>query len=178
MYYDISNQVIPAYGRDVILNDMETLLGERSEGRWAGGEFLLGPPGFFAELTGIIDDLYPRYVDNVRSLHHVGDEAFTSAALERMRKGGRYMTDAGTLGIIARYWNANVAHWQRPIEACRECFLLHLPADKKFIASLASKSAGWREVYSNYDTFCNSPISRAKRTIKRLAKTLVSKQRQ
>lgn len=142
MFYDISDQVIPAYGEDVIIRDLECISGVRSEGRWSGGEFIAGPPEFFSSLVREIEVLFGRYVANIETLHHVGDEMTTSAALERMRKRGVYIADAGTLGIVGRFWNTDVLHPQKPLEYFAQCFLLHLPADKWFLARLAARDMG------------------------------------
>lgn len=88
MCYDISDQVIPAYGHDVIMRDLETLHGSRSEGRWCGGEFLSGTPAFFERLCEVVDKVYDNYLTSIGTLHHVGDEAVTSAALEILRRAG------------------------------------------------------------------------------------------
>lgn len=134
MYYDISDQVIPAYKHDVIIKDLQSIHNEKSEGRWAGGEFLCGTPSFFKELTIEIEKLYTSYLNHYHNLHHVGDEAIVSAALELMRYNGTYISEVGSLGGVGRYWNANVLHKQKKIESYKDCFLLHLPADKQFLA--------------------------------------------
>jgi len=141
MHYDISDQVIPAYGQDPIVRDLSAIHGLDSEGRWSGGEFISGPPEFFSDLVDAIEDVYGNYVSRISSLHHVGDEAFTSSALEVLRRKCRYVADAGTLGIVGRYWNTPVLHPQKPFESFRRCFLLHLPADKKFLSDLARRDS-------------------------------------
>jgi hypothetical protein len=132
--YDISDQVIPAYGASTIIRDLEQLHGLRSEGRWLGGEFLAGPPSFFKALCAEVDRLFEGYVRAVPTLHHVGDEALTSAAVEVLRQSNVYVADAGTLGIVRRYWSSKPLHAQAPFSACESTFLLHLPSDKKFLA--------------------------------------------
>ena len=152
LHYDISDQVIPAYGREPIVRDLGAIHGLDSEGRWSGGEFISGPPEFFSDLVDAIEDIYGSYVSRISSLHHVGDEAFTSSALEVLRRKGRYIADAGTLGIVGRYWNTPTLHPQKPFEFFRRCFLLHLPADKKFLSDLARRdSAALSDFKSRYD---------------------------
>ena len=138
--YDISDQVIPAYGHEVIIRDLSVVGQIESEGRWSGGEFLAGTSSFFRALTQEIDRLFVNYVTNISTLHHVGDEAVTSAALENLRRRGLYIADAGTLGIIGRYWSIKVNHVQKSFSYYKECFLLHLPSDKKLISDVAEKS--------------------------------------
>lgn len=136
IYYDISNQVIPVYGAEVIAKDLCRLTNAPSEARWSGGELIGGPPSFFAELSKIVDELWPRYLGSIDNLHHVGDEAFVSAALETMRRNGIYTAEAGSLGIVARYWNCSTQHPQHRFAQIKDSFLLHLPRDKRFLARI------------------------------------------
>jgi hypothetical protein len=137
MCYDISDQVIPAYGSDVIIRDLKSIHHQESEGRWSGGEFISGSPRFFFSLIHEIEKIYPSYIETLGSLHHVGDEAIVSAALEIIRRSGTYIADAGTLGIVGRFWSIPVLHTQKRFRYFQSCFLLHLPADKQFLAQLA-----------------------------------------
>ncbi len=142
VFYDISDQVIPVFGREVIIRDLQLLHGLRSEGRWAGGEFIGGTPEFFGCLHAEVQALFARYLSVASSLHHVGDETLTSAALEVLRSKGTYIADAGTLDLVGRYWSIGTLHVQRPFSAYESTFLLHLPSDKRFLASMAVKGPG------------------------------------
>lgn len=139
MCYDISDQVIPAYGHDTITQSLKMIHGLDGEGRWTGGEFIAGSSDFFQILSKEADHLFENYKRHIKRLHHVGDEAFTSAALEIIRMKGIYIADAGTLGIVGRYWSSKCLHPQKPIEYFHRSFLLHLPADKRFLAGLANQ---------------------------------------
>jgi hypothetical protein len=139
MIYDISDQVVPAYGQDTITRDIESILRSKSQGKWYGGEFIAGSPNFFAILIQEIDQLYNNYITNISQFHHVGDEAITTAALESLQKKGMQIVDAGKLKIVGRFWSIKVLHHQKSFDWYQDCFLLHLPADKKFLASIASK---------------------------------------
>ena len=132
--YDVSDQVIPAYSSEVIIRDLEKLTGFPSEGRWYGGELLGGPPAFFRCLCEEIDKIVPRYVANIKSLHHTSDEAIVTPALESLRRQDMNIADAGTLGLISRYWSTEVCHPQKPFAWSASCFLLHLPYDKLLLA--------------------------------------------
>jgi hypothetical protein len=140
LVYDISDQVIPAYGKDIITRDIECILGDKSCGKWYGGEFIAGTPEFFSMLIYEIDQIYDRYIANIDKLHHVGDEAITTAALEKMQQNGSEVIDAGKLKIVGRFWSIKVLHEQRSFDWYKDCFLLHLPADKKFLASIRQKT--------------------------------------
>ncbi|MFC1843881.1 hypothetical protein ACFLZ5_03750 [Thermodesulfobacteriota bacterium] len=161
--YDISDQVIPAYGHDVIIRNLSTIGGIESEGRWSGGEFIAGTPEFFHKLVRVIDGIYDNYILNISSMHHIGDEAIISSALEKLKRQGVYIGDAGNLFIIGRYWNTSVLHPQKPFTYFKNCFLLHLPADKKFISDLASlKAQALVEFISIYTKMLGSPSSKLK----------------
>jgi hypothetical protein len=138
MCYDISDQVSTVYSARVISDDLERIHKRPSEGRWYGGEFLAGPPAFFKSLSENVAKVYGNYVRCHATLHHQGDEAITSAALELMRSQGVHIADAGTLGVVGRYWNRPVRHVQRNVRHYLEGFLLHLPADKRFLARAAT----------------------------------------
>jgi len=139
MYFDISDQVIPAYGQEVVARDLELIHHLKSEGRWSGGEFVCGSPSFFAALTTEIDNVYGNYLDVIDKLHHKGDESIVSASLEIMRRKGVYISDAGTLGIVGRYWSCRIAHPQKSFKYFEKCYLLHLPGDKRFLSDMAKK---------------------------------------
>lgn len=147
MIYDISDQVVPAYGQDTITRDIESILGSKSQGKWYGGEFIAGSPNFFAIMIREIDQLYNNYITNINKLHHVGDEAITTAALESLQKKGLQFIDAGKSKIVGRFWSIKVLHYQEKFDWYQDCFLLHLPADKKFLASISRKKI------SDIDTF-------------------------
>jgi len=136
LFYDISDQVIPEYGHPLILRDMKKLSSKVSEGKWAGGEFLTGTPEFFALVYKEVQAIYGNYLNVYKEVHHQGDELPMSVALEILRHNGVYIADAGSLGIIGRYWSIHTRHPQKPLAYFRDSFLLHLPADKVYMAKL------------------------------------------
>ncbi len=176
MCYDITDQVIPAYGPVVITRSLELINGLQTEGRWTGGEFISGPPEFFEKLTKKIDHVYHNYINNLESMHHIGDEAVTSAALEIIRKEGTYVADAGTLGIVGRFWNARTLHHQKPFEYFQNCFLLHLPADKRFLSDISREGEMAKhtffQLYDNYRVG-KSPTKLIKKGIRRIIEILM-----
>ncbi len=135
LVYDISDQVIPAYGEDTIAADLAVLTGPRAPmRRWYGGEFIAGPPAFFARLAGEIEAMWESYCRNIDVFHHQGDEMLTSAALCRMAAAGAPMLDSGPVAIVGRYWSVPHLHPQKPLAWFERCFILHLPCDKVFLA--------------------------------------------
>ena len=137
LYYDITEQVTPAYGAEIIQQDKERITGEPSIGLWAGGEFLAGPPSFFALMAEEITTVKEAYWQNVNTLHHQGDEVLTSVAVEKIKRQGKApLLDAGVLSAVGRYWSYVPLHVQKPMKGYSAHFLLHLPSDKKFITQL------------------------------------------
>ena len=134
--YDITQQVEPAYGRDTVARDLEMLAGFPTDGCWLGGELLAGRPSFFRALHEEIGRFYEVYVREWPRLHHQGSETLTSAAVARLRRRGLEIADAGSLGIITRFWSIPPRHPQPRFGHLPRPFLLHLPADKQFLATL------------------------------------------
>jgi hypothetical protein len=146
--YDVSDQLIPAFGHDVILHDMQRLAPEICAGRWYGGELLLGTPTFFAALNDESTAIYQRYLEIVDELFHKGDEMITSVALENLQRRGIYIADAGTLGIVGRFFSVpTVKHPQKSFKYFENSFLLHLPVDKDFLAQLKPEQAEHRDTF-------------------------------
>ena len=155
MCYDISDQIIPAYGEEIVIRNLEAIHGMQSEGRWYGGEFITGTPEFFDILSTEVEKIYGEYLRNINKIHLIGgEEIVTSSALEILRKKGLYIADAGSLGIVGRFWNAKTLHPQKPFEYFKNCFLLHLPADKLFLSKLDIEKVGnsseFEKIYDDY----------------------------
>jgi len=104
------------------------------EFRWFGGEFLCGHAESFQRLAKSIFRLWPKYIQHINELHHVGDEMLLAAALSDTNLVVR---DAGQLGIVARWWTARTNFRQLPFKAVVGRSILHLPADKRFLAASA-----------------------------------------
>jgi hypothetical protein len=138
LVYDISDQVIPAYGYSVIANDLSLLSeGEiKSSFRWYGGEFLGGPPEFFAELKIAAEQILPNYLAHHSSLHHQGDEIITTAALNLVTKTQRFsIQDVAPLDLVRRFWGTTTLYPERPLPDKSEMSFIHLPAKKALLAS-------------------------------------------
>jgi hypothetical protein len=164
--YDISDQVVPAYGQKTIIRDLESIIESESEGKWYGGEFIGGTSEFFSHLYSIVETLMPSYLSNLDNSHHIGDEAIVSPAIELLRKQF-YIADGGRLGIVTRFWNCSVLHPQKPFSWCRDCFLMHLPADKLLLAEASSwtdcELKCFSSIYESMHLLSNSMIARIKR---------------
>jgi hypothetical protein len=179
LYYDITNQVVPAYGAENIIRDKELVSGKVSTELWAGGEFIAGPPSFFGSLSKEIKKVEASYFQHVNSLHHQGDEMLTSVAIEALKESGDFeIGEAGALSIVGRFWSYKPLHKQKPITAHTTHFLLHFPSDKKFIAGLPFDKLSGEAFFKKYrrhlslsHTF-NTIFKRIKPYAKRIRKKL------
>lgn len=142
-FYDVTAQRYPAYGRERLIQDKEILMkGESSLGLWCGGEFLGGDATFFSRLSEEIRLVQQHYFEDYALFHHQGDEVLVSVALEKMMREGGYCCDVGTFGGIARFWSVPTLHVQNSWKAYEDCFLIHLPTDKRFISSVIKVDEG------------------------------------
>jgi len=137
LYYNISDQLIPAFTREDIINSKNIVYNNnKSIGMWAGGEFISGNQSFFKKLDNKIQKYYHNYISNHNLLFHQSDETLTSIAIEEMLCEGYTLIDAGLIGGITRYWSYTPKHIQKDIYNYNDYFLLHLPTDKKYLAEL------------------------------------------
>jgi hypothetical protein len=152
--YDISDQVIPAYGRARIAADLARLLDRSTvEPRWFGGEFIIGSADYFAQLSVHISLLWPRYLSELRSFHHIGDEMVVSAALLLLAESGVPVRDAGVEQVVARWWSTRTLAPLAALDDVIDRAILHLPADKRLLADAASlpfERAGFLARYRSY----------------------------
>jgi hypothetical protein len=135
MYFDITDQVFPAYGQAKIIMDKEKIMDASSLGLWAGGEFLAGDSEFFSKLYDKCMRFWTAYKEKYPLLRHQGDEMLVSCAIEEMLGEGIGLFDAGKLGVMYRHWSVKTLHISKPLEAAYKYFLIHLPADKDFLGS-------------------------------------------
>ncbi len=106
---------------------------------WWGGEFLLGDREHFRALGGRLEKIWPRYLENRSAMAHVGDEMVLTVALIELESQGIALCDAGAAGAIARFWSARTQTPFPRFADARAASILHLPADKLFIANWAGR---------------------------------------
>lgn len=134
--YDISDQVFPAYGTGVVQQDMKRIGAQNAFPRWYGGEFIMGSRKLFQMLNNECQQLLPAYLEVVETLHHVGDEALVSAALNNCEQK-LSLGEAGCCGLVLRFWSARTAHVQKKVTALCQAALWHLPASKPLLQSFS-----------------------------------------
>jgi len=144
LVYDISEIERASYGDDVIAKSLTAIGGHvASAPYWFGGEFILGSANSFQMLSLEIDRLWPMYLKRHSELHHQGDEMVVSAALKHLEKSGVSLIDVGqssrlgTEPMIARWWSSRTLGRQIPLSTAARASILHLPADKPFLARMA-----------------------------------------
>ena len=137
LVYDITDQVVPAYGSRRILADLKAISPLCGSVRWYGGEYVSGKPAFFRDMYKRVQIFKASYFEKAPLLHHNGDEFVSTIAIETLKKDGWRVDDGGTLGVIGRYWSSRCRHRQRSFTHYADfCSLLHLPADKSFLAKV------------------------------------------
>lgn len=141
---------IPPGQEEAAADSIAILLGRPSSPEWWGGEFLLGAPEHFAALSKRIETLWPAYRARHAEMFHSGDEMLVTAALADMRHAGEKVLDAGAEGAVHRFWSARTLNRFPPFSLGGEASILHLPADKPFLAAqarLAFDPAGVKAAY-------------------------------
>ncbi len=151
LYYDITDQMTPAYGAQRIIEDKEMLTKRKSVGLWSGGEFMAGPPSFFKRLYEEINLIKSDYFERINEFAVQGDEMIISSAIEKiLLSDDARLMDAGKLSIIGRCWSPKPKHAQVSLKGFTNYFLLHLPSDKKFIANLDTSKLRGKRFFDQY----------------------------
>lgn len=137
--YDITETIIRSYKTEKVLADLSKAGGTPNASRWFGGEFIMGHAESFGQLSKDIDECWPVYMKNLKRMTHVGDEAVVSAALSKIRNVELSDVSLGKSEdvTISRYWSARTLHRALPLTEQIDAKLLHLPADKEFLANWA-----------------------------------------
>lgn len=159
--YDIADQVSPVNRDTLILRDLAVIGGpQKARAYWYGGEFIGGDVQAFERLSGVVSALWPAYRAHYRELSHVGDEMIVTAALGCLSVGGVPLLDVGPAGLVARWWTARTGCIQKPFEAIAGACLLHLPADKPFLAEQSRKVFNPKRFLSDYRQYAARKLRR------------------
>ena len=135
--YDITADMLrESAGRST--GDLQAILGEIAcDPRWYGGEAIVARPWDYRALVTLLDAVEPRYWTLRPTLYHSGDEAPVSAALNLLRRRGGRLHDLGTANTVVRWWTAKRPFPQPRLAALTDRAIMHLPADKEFLAAQA-----------------------------------------
>ena len=124
---DITKNVIPAYGKRKILDNLNILNKEIKKVDWYGGDFFAGNHIFFKILYKKTEYYQKIFVKNIKVLSNQTDELFMTAAIKEIRsKKLCNFKNAKDVNIFTRYWNTNIKHKQREISYYKKFNLLRI----------------------------------------------------
>ena len=118
--------------------------------RWFGGEFICAPAAVYARIAALVAQCWHRYLTLAPGSVHEGDEALVSAALSALAGDGAKIVDAGAEGVVARWWSARTNVAMPRFREIAGAALLHLPADKPFLAARAGREPDPRRFVEDY----------------------------
>lgn len=151
---DITDNVLPAYGRINILKNLKTLDNNFKNFKWYGGDFFGGNCKFYKILHSKTYFYQKKFVKNIKKLSNQTDELFISAALNNIKFKKLYKIEhTGRNMIFTRYWNTNVKHKQKKLSFYKKYQILHIPADKLFLSKCFdnfNKQINFKSEYFNY----------------------------
>ncbi len=148
---NISQNVIPAYGRKQILKNLKVLNPNINKVLWFGGDFFAGNNIFFKNLHNETKFFQRIFVQNIKKLYNQTDELFVSASLYNLKnKKNLNIKYANNLNIFTRYWNTNILHDQKEISFYKKFIFLHTPADKIFLSNCYEKIKYQKNFQLNY----------------------------
>ena len=169
--YDMSEAQKRSPATSASVESLRALGVPTDQPRWWGGEFVVGDKEHFASLGEHLTQLWPRYLANEAAMAHVGDEMILTAAMMRLEADEIELRDGGAGKAIARFWSARTLAPFPRFGAAREASILHLPADKPFIARHAGQPFspdGFLSGYERYlrrKTLLRRPLALAARLI-------------
>lgn len=131
---DITNNVLPAYGKKNILKKLKILNPETKYIKWYGGDFFCGNSNFYKLLFKKTQLYQKKFVKNILYLKNQTDELFMSLAIEDIKKNYN-IKNCENDKLFLRYWNANIRHKQKKLNYYINFPLLHIPADKVFLSN-------------------------------------------
>jgi hypothetical protein len=170
LVYDITDQLVQAYGNEVIKDDLVNCVqNDITDPRWYGGEFIFGTPSFFNTLKEEIDIILPNYFKSIGLMNHVGDEAVTSAALNVMKEKGFPFKVINGSNTICRFWRLRPKHKQVSLAVAFEHTFIHLPSDKLFLAAHIETSVDdFKKNYVQYYWSFSNVIANSVRFLKNI----------
>jgi hypothetical protein len=170
--HDISSNFFPAYGIKKVSSDLEMLTGFKiNNAKWYGGDFIAGSENFFHILHTKTKKYQEKFIKLSKKFSNYTDEFFLTAAILDIEKNKNYkIVDGSKLKIWSRYWSVNTKHKQNKIENYLKFFMLHLPADKNFIANFYESFGSakyFKKVYvSKINAYSHRLLNKFKKIVK------------
>lgn len=149
---EITNNVLPAYGKHNILKTLNILNPKIKKVSWYGGDFFCGNSTFYRQMYERTKFYQKKFVENISSLTNQTDELFMSLAIEDIKKKYNVLHCAKNK-TFTRYWNTNVKHIQKKIPHYLKFNILHIPADKLFLSKCydeLNKKKSFKDDYLMY----------------------------
>ena len=173
--HDISSNIFPAYGLKKISCDLEMLTGFKiNNAKWYGGDFIAGSENFFHILYLKTKKYQAKLVKLSKKFPNYTDEFFLTAAILDIEKNTNYkIVDGSKIKIWSRYWSVNTKHKQNKIETYLKFFMLHLPADKNFIANFYDSLGSAKYFKTAYVSKINSYSHRLLNKLKKIVKFFI-----
>ena len=133
---DVTQRPQLAEASNAIVRDIARLGGGSVvKPRWFGGEFVYGSAAAFRRLADITAAMWPRYKAQIGEIHNTSDEMLLNTAVQG--SFGLRPVDSAAAGVLQRWWSVRSDTQGVSFAEARKCSILHLPADKEFLAAHA-----------------------------------------
>ena len=173
---NITNNVIPAYGKTKILKNQKLLNSNIKKVKWYGGDFFSGNSNFFKTMHEETIFYQKKFIKNIKYFRDQTDELFISCAIEDIKKKKMLKIEhANNQKIFTRYWNTNVKHNQKSISNFKKFSMLHIPADKIFLSNCFDLLLGQNEFKEDYFQYINSFTNILKLKLKKILPNKIKK---
>lgn len=107
-----------------------------------------------------------KYTENLALLHHVGDETIVSAALQAIAlKQKVRLSNCGVANevwphpAIARWWSNRTKSPQTSFASAKKASILHLPADKEFLAAMSNENFDPEVFINRYESYLRRKLA-------------------
>ncbi|MGO4869876.1 MAG: hypothetical protein ACLPGW_04600 [Roseiarcus sp.] len=157
--YDITN-AMSAESEGRALRELRLFVDKNAEEpRWFGGEVLFAHHAMLAVLSRELTRIFPRYLDCLADLYHIGDEFAVSAATNVIIARGARVHDLGSDSGVARWWTLRRPFPQPRLADIVCSSILHLPGDKEFLASRAGCEFNREEFLRRYRIYAAARLA-------------------
>lgn len=166
---DITDNVVPAYGKNLILSKLKKLNPNFKSFKWYGGDFFAGNYKFYKKLFQKAKIYQKLFVKHPSFIKNQTDELFITAAINDINMhSNKKIYNSSQKKIFTRYWNTNVRHKQKMLSYYKKFNILHLPSDKVFLSKCFNKLSIKNNFKVDYFNYVNSLINLLKINISKL----------
>lgn len=151
---NITDNIIPAYGKEKVLKNIKILEPRVKKIEWYGGDFFGGNHEFYKILYRISKFYQKKFNKNYKVLRDQTDELFMTLSIMKIKELNLYqIKNTKTIKFFTRYWSSPIMHKQNSLQYYLKYNLLHLPADKIFLAGLFEniyEELNIKKIYNKY----------------------------